>query len=121
MPSQAHDRFPINAIEIQDDYEEDSVIDFPYLIKRGYYHVPRINKHQEGKPQLLFLRDYNNDGKKHEFALFDALSCMGLGSTLIGYSEKQDKVIQYKTELKTADEITKNYWVDYLFIQKFNK
>ena len=104
----------LNTLEIQLD--TDNKIDLPYLIKRGFYYtVPKINKNQEGKPLLLNLKDYNNDGKAHEFALFDAWGCMGLGTTLIGYSEKQDKIIQYQTELKSANDTSKDYWVDYLF------
>ncbi len=46
---------------------------------------------------------------------------MGLPSTLIGYSEKQDKVIQYQTELKTSEGTSKRFWIDYFFGQKPEK
>jgi hypothetical protein len=90
-------------------------LDLPYLIHRGYYSVPKIDKNSEGKPVLMDLKDYNGDGAAREFALFDALACMGLPSTLIGYSAKQDRVIQYETELTDADGTTKEFWVDYFF------
>lgn len=114
----------IQTLEIQGNgiTSDGNNIDLPYLIKGGYYYnVPKITAaNEEGIPLLLNLKDYNNDGKAHEFALFDALACMGLGTTLIGYSEKQDKVIQYQTELKTDTETFKDYWVDYLFDHSAN-
>ncbi len=113
----------INTIEIQGSeiFDGGNNLDLPYLIHRGYYSVTRIDKNKEGKPILMSLKDYNADGKRHEFALFDAVACMGLETTLIGYSAKQDKVIQYQTELKTAEGTSKEYWIDYLFGHKVDK
>ncbi len=113
----------INTIEIEGIgiSSDDTTLDLPYLIKRGYYSVPRIDKNKEGAPVLMELKDYNADGKSLEFALFDAVACMGLPSTLIGYSEKQDKVIQYETELKTEEETAKHYWIDYFFGHEADK
>lgn len=113
----------INTLEITSDGIESgfNTLDLPYLIQKGYYSVPRIDKNKEGKPILMNLKDYNADGKAFEFALFDAIACMGLETTLIGYSAKQDKVIQYQTELKTSEGTSKEFWVDYLFGQKANK
>lgn len=110
----------INTIEIAGHgvFGDNNNLDIPYWIHRGYYEVPKIDERKEGKPLLLNFKDYNNDGKSHEFPLFDAVSCMGLPSTLIGYSQKQDKVIQYQTELKTSEGTAKSFWVDYFFIQK---
>ncbi len=113
----------INTLEVTgDEISNDSNdLDLPYLIQKGYYNVPQINKNKEGVPVLMDLKDYNNDGKPYEFALFDAIACMGLETTLIGYSEKQDKVIQYQTELKTSEGTSKEFWVDYLFGHKPDK
>ncbi len=112
----------INTIEVIGNglTSEDNTLDLPYLIKRGYYNVAKLDKNKEGKPTLLNISDYNNDGKSHEFALFDAVACMGLETTLIGYSEKQDKVIQYQTELKIDGKTSNDFWVDYFFGQKVN-
>jgi len=99
-------------------------LDLPYAIRRGYYYrVDKVNaRTAEGKPTILWLRDYNGDGKALEFALFDAPACMGLQTALIGYSEKQDKVIQYPINI-TATESGKRstetlLWADYLFDRK---
>jgi hypothetical protein len=68
-------------------------------------------------------RRLKGDGKAWEFALFDARACMGLATALIGYSERQDKVIQYQTHLVVNDSkgkrsSTTEYWTDYLFSEK---
>lgn len=113
----------INTIEIvgNEVSSNDNILDLPYLIRRGYYEVPRIDLMKEGVPVLMSLKDYNADGKAFEFALFDAVACMGLETTLIGYSAKQDKVIQYEIELKTAEGTSKEFWIDYFFGQKADK
>lgn len=113
----------INTIEIDANASDDeaNVLDLPYKIRRGYYNVPKLDKYKEGKPVIMKLSDLNNDGYPHEFPIFNALACMGLDTTLIGYSWKQDKVIQYPIELKTKDGVSKGYWADYLFGHKSDK
>lgn len=113
----------INTIKILTGDEEDS-FDLPYTIRKGYYYrVPALVKTGiEAKPNLIWLRDYNGDGKALEFALFDAVACMGLQTTLVGYSDKQDRVVQYPIKLDVV-EGTKHServspWADYLFHQK---
>lgn len=109
----------INTIEI--DANGENSLDLPYLIHRGYYTVPKVDKNKEGKPVLMNLKDYNADGKPYEFALYNALACMGLDTTLIGYSQKQDKVIQYPIEVKVNTKTSNSFWADYLFGHKANK
>ena len=84
----------------------------------------------EGKPALLALRDLNGDGLPLETAFYEAEACMGLQTTLVGYSPKQDRVIQYEVELTLAAQkivegrgvvnrekptTIATKWVDYLF------
>jgi len=114
----------INSVKVASYDSEDGDLDLPYAIRRGYYYrVDKVNlKTTQGKPTILWLRDYNGDGKALEFALFDAPACMGLQTALIGYSESQDKVIRYPIRL-AIKENGKNstetlYWADYLFDQK---
>jgi hypothetical protein len=113
----------INTIELIPEYTEEDELDLPYRIHKGsYYHVEGVAEGQEGVPTLMQLKDYNGDGKALEFALFDALACMGLQTTLIGYSEAQDKVIQYPVRLEVFTGkhrgVEDKLWVDYLFSQK---
>jgi len=111
----------INTVEIATDKDEQHGFDLPYAIRKGYYYrvAANVRRGVEARPNLIWLRDYNGDGKPLEFALFDAVACMGLQTTLIGYSEKQDQVIQYPISLqiiegrKRMDTVT--LWADYLF------
>ena len=67
------------------------------------------------------LKDYNGDGRALEFALYDAWACMGLETTLIGYSERQDRVIQYPIHLTIKggqQESSVSPWADYLFSRR---
>ncbi len=113
----------LQTLEIESSDGAEATMDIPYKIEAGhYYYVPNGKLKTEAKPKIMWLRDYNGDGKALEFALFDAIACMGLPTSLIGYSEARDKVIQYKTHLtvgtgnkkKTDDTL----WVDYLFANK---
>ncbi len=109
----------INTLEVKGDEDKSDEIDIPYAIRGGnYYKVPNPSKTKERKPQIMWLKDYNGDGKAQEFALFDALACMGLQTTLVGYSAKKDRVIQYPIELKSSDGFQNTFWLDYLFSQK---
>ncbi len=96
----------------------------PYLIRAdGYYHVEGVASEREGKPTIMWLKDYNGDGLSVEFALFDARACMGLPTTLIGYSKRQDKVLEYEARINCTDSKGKRstltkHWVDYLFSEK---
>jgi len=113
----------INTVKISQEPGTDE-FDLPYNIRSDYYyHVEGVPKETEGKPTIMWLQDYNGDGKAWEFALFDAQACMGLATTLIGYSERRDKVIQYSTHLIVNDSkgkrsATTESWTDYLFSEK---
>lgn len=115
----------INTVKIAEEPEEaGDTFDLPYAIRKGYYYRVEtpVKRSVEAKPTIMWLKDYNGDGKALEFALFDALACMGLQTTLIGYSEKQDRVIQYPVSLdviegsKHSNRVTP--WADYLFSAK---
>ena len=111
----------INVIKVESN-DPNTDIDIPYKIRRGpYYRVLNGNRNTERKPTILTLKDYNGDGKAQEFALFDAEACMGLGTTLIGYSKKEDKVKQFPIVVKTGEGMTTQYWLDYLFWVKPTK
>lgn len=114
----------INTVKVVEEYMDNAdSFDLPYQIKAGkYYHVGGVPADKEGKPTIMWLRDYNGDGGSFEFALFDAMACMGLQTTLIGYSERQDKAIQYAGQLKVRGDDENStrisHWCDYLFSEK---
>ena len=114
----------INTVIISEDDGAGASFDLPYAIRRGYYYyvAPRTRRGVEAKPNIMRLQDYNDDGKALEFALFNAEACMGLSTTLIGYSENQDRVIQYLVKLDVVEgsnRVTRiSPWADYLFSRK---
>lgn len=124
----------LNTVKIRRPSDGEDTFDIPYrILAGGYYSVPGTKRDEEGKPRLLGLRDLNGDGLPLEAAFYQAVACMGLPTTLIGYSPRQDRVIQYETELKVSGPrivVNKGYvpagsvttetalWIDYLFAQK---
>lgn len=115
----------MNTVKISSVYEDggDS-FDVPYAIRKGnYYRVEGpLREGIEARPTILWLKDYNGDGKALEFALFEAEACMGLQTTLIGYSEKQDRLIHYPIKLDVVEgskhSTRMTPWADYLFSKK---
>jgi hypothetical protein len=122
----------VNTIELRYPGRENlDSFDIPYRIVAGMYYLVPGHKHDtEGKPALLALRDLNGDGLPLETAFFYAEACMGLPSTSVGYSPKQDRVIQFETQIQAIKQkalksghvinIGKRttetlIWVDYLF------
>jgi hypothetical protein len=113
----------INTVEIRRDDGNNGPdeFDIPYLIHRRYYRVDPPFVLDEGHPVILDLKDYNGGGEALEFALFDAQSCAVTETELIGYSEKQDKVIQYPIYLKGMwwDGLNPTLlWLDRFLLQK---
>lgn len=114
----------INTVKIRDGYDDaDDEFDLPYLIHAGsYYHVEGVKGGQEGKPTVMWLRDYNGDGRAQEFALFDADGCMALSTLLVGYSERRDRVILYPVRLTALDQGRRSTevaaWAPFLFHEK---
>ena len=111
----------VNTLKVVQEYADGvDEFDIPYRIKAGgYYHVEGTPEGREGRPAVMWLHDFNGDGRALEFALYDALACMGLETALFGYSERQDRVIQYPTSLEAEYGGKKTTgvlgWVDYLF------
>ncbi|HEY9285775.1 MAG TPA: hypothetical protein VIP46_20160, partial [Pyrinomonadaceae bacterium] len=112
----------INTVEVKDAHDGADSFDLPYRIRAGgYYHVPRTRRGREGRPAIMRLRDYNGDGRALEFALYDAWACMGLETTLVGYSERRDRVVQYPIHLTIRGGDRRSSvspWADYLFSRR---
>jgi hypothetical protein len=57
------------------------------------------------KKHPIRLRDYNGDGRAQELILFSLHdTCSDTEATLIGYSAKRDRAIQYETRLRVDDD-----------------
>jgi hypothetical protein len=117
----------VNTVIIKpDEADAKDEFDLPYQIHIGpYYKVLGKLVDGEGEPELMWLGDYNGDGKALEFALYDAVACMGLQTTLVGYSDSQDKVVQYPIYFKVVEGKNRrtsiSHWVDYLFSKPADK
>jgi len=97
---------------------QDSRIELPLRIRRGLYAVSAASG--EARPAIMDLRDWNGDGLPHEFSLYEADSCSLLFGTLVGYSERRDRVIWYEVVLRVTEDnqILKplhSHWSDGLF------
>lgn len=80
-----------------------------------FRNIPEANETIDIIPKIINLQDYNGDGRALEFAILaPPPACVGYSYTLIGYSEKQDKVIIYPIE--TNGKIS--YWGSYLFYKE---
>ena len=84
----------------------------------------------DGEAQILKLRDFNNDGKAYELALFRQESCVLTESTLVGYNEQSDQLKWYSwhmsvkenTDRKTDTAYTEDsHWMDHTMRFRFNK
>jgi hypothetical protein len=112
----------INTVLIRDvHFPKKDSFDTPYLIRSDlFYKVERTDDHGEGRPTILHMQDRTGDGKPFEFALYDAVFCMGLETALIGYSEKRDRIVQYPVDLTIehagSRTTVSRLWTDYLLI-----
>jgi hypothetical protein len=113
----------VNTVAVLSSWSKEQTFDVPYKIAPFFYHVdgPR-NKDGEGRPRLLWLKDYNGDGEALEFALFDANNCTIVETTLFGYSKSQDRVIQYPIHLVQREGTTvverNSPWLDHVMLEK---
>jgi hypothetical protein len=95
----------INTIEIRGMYEgaEEKDHDFPipFLVQNGSYYVPRVGSDKEGAPIILNLRDLTGEGVAGQFVLFEYEACAISLTTVLGYSPKSDRAVQYGVERLT--------------------
>ena len=107
----------LDTVALDDVLDGTDVLDLPYALGRGGpYRVDR----GWGRPRLIDLQDYNGDGAAAEFALFDALTCSALSTTLIGYSPADDRVVRYAIDVtfESYDKQVRTYattWSLFLF------
>jgi hypothetical protein len=107
----------LNTLKLS--YENQDSYDVPYRISpEFYYRVTGPLRQKEGRSELLHLLDYNGDGEALEAAFYSREGCQGLNTTLIGYSKRQDAVIQFRLELTEGRTKSFQKWVDYLFHEK---
>lgn len=117
----------INTIPLRESHLGRDWFRVPYRMIAGrYYSVPDQADATEGIPKLLHLRDFNGDGLALEAAFYEAFACMGLATTLFGYSPSQDRLRQYPVDLTVTRldhkqrrkvERKRAVWADYLYAE----
>jgi len=114
----------INTIEIHDPQSPDKdSFDLPYAIRPNfYYRVDAKDGTTAGKPTILNYRDLTGEGSATQFVLYDEPFCMGLQTALVGYSQRQDRVIQYTVEVDFRSPQKswhlESLWIDYAFSEE---
>jgi hypothetical protein len=110
----------INTIEIQGMYEgteeKDHGFPIPFQVQNGSYYVPRVGSDKEGAPIILNLRDLTGEGVAGQFVLFEYEACAISLTTVLGYSPKSDRAVQYGVERLTESgkpEVVS--WVEQVF------
>lgn len=123
----------INTIQIKEEpiseQEQTSCFSIPFAIEnKKYSQRVGLRYAVEGggidKPGQAIMMDWydcNGDGDKHEFALYHQAGCATCLITIIGYSKKQDKVINYDFNYtleyvkgaNLSNEIIQSKWIDY--------
>jgi hypothetical protein len=113
----------LNTVAIEDPVLGDDGLSIPYRIRPGFYYAVQepLDEKREGRATILSLVDLNGDGKPHELVLYLKLNCAVVWTTLVGYSETRDQVLQYPVILTTenGDKHARETvdWVDGLFAE----
>jgi len=105
------DRRVVNTVAVTDPFSGSDAFDVP---RKLYGHTP-YHVGRDHEPTLLRLHDYNHDGTKNEFVLFDAESCSDMFTGLFGYSSRRDRVIQYRARISSPDWSGEAHWPETLF------
>jgi hypothetical protein len=109
----------VNTVELGYGGQDSMSISYRNSTDNWYpYYFPFQNLSEAKKtidfaPKLLNLQDYTGDGKALEFAILTPpLGCVGFSHVLAGYSEKQDKAVEYKIPkyLLVKKPETPGYW-----------
>lgn len=110
----------INTIKIRGMYEgagdKEHGFPIPFFVSNDFYYVPEVNKNKEGATEILHLQDFTGEGVAGQFVLFEYEVCSINLTTVLGYSRKSDRALQYRVE--TPNESGKpetTLWVAQVF------
>lgn len=104
--------------------DDSADVDLPYRIRPGLYYrthgAPDANG--EAVAVVMHLVDATGDGRRLEFVLYDAVGCMPIMTSLVGYEPATDEVVQYQVQVTVDDggrkSVETGEWWDYLFVKK---
>jgi hypothetical protein len=124
----------INSLEVDPDIVIPYAIlnpEYASMLGGLKYHAKGGTETKPGMAQVLFLDDYNGDGTKNEFAIYEQYSCVACVSSLYGYSVKGDSLIHYPCLLNVTESNSSGtgdtsyteiqYWPDHAFQFKADK
>ena len=111
----------VNTIAIRDVWKKDT-LDLPYKIRpERFYETTSTDPSVEGKLTIIKLGDHTGEGRALQFPLFDALACMLIVTTLIGFVPETDRVLNYQIKLSVTYQgktrVRTDTWLDYLFVE----
>lgn len=90
----------------------------PFFVSNDYYHVPRPNASGRGTPEILHLQDFTGDGELAQFVLFMYDACGIVSTSVLGYAQQSDRVVQYPVEVTDAGGKHVESWVEQIFATK---
>lgn len=108
----------INTVAIKGMYEgaADGGFPIPFRVADGAYHVPIVDVENEGVPRILYLQDLTGEGSLGQFVLFEYEACELYLTTVLGYSPKLDRAVQFGVEILTTEGQWKVVpWVERVF------
>jgi len=113
----------LNTISIQgSDFGEDRKEDrfsLPFWVSKDAYEVPHPDKNNEGTPHILKLRDLTGEGIEGQFLLFEYQACGAPVASILGYSSRTDKVLQYRYQQRfNSDPLKSGFWLSQTFRMK---
>ncbi len=113
----------INTIEVRGMYEgatdNEHGFPIPFQVPNGSYYVPRPDENKEGVPKILNLRDLTGEGVAGQFVLFEYEACAISLTSLLGYSRRSDRAVQYGVKTSTEDgQSVVRSWVEQVFGEK---
>jgi hypothetical protein len=86
---------------IGNPFYKHEIASFRYFVNGG-------DSISDGIAEILHLEDYNGDGNRLEFAIYNQWGCMMCNTTVFGYSRKQDKLLQYEFKMKNYYSVDKS-------------
>jgi hypothetical protein len=113
----------VNTVEIRglnegaDDKEHGFPL--PFFVSNYFYYVHLANANNEGTPKILYLHDLTGEGAQGQFVLFEYYVCGTSLTTVLGYSPKSDRAVQYRLEISEQHKNRQVVsWVPHIFSEK---
>ena len=89
----------------------------PHFVGHEYYSLPHQNFQGKGVPEICIAR-FTGEGVASQFALFKYQACGIAAGTVLGYSPRSDRVVQYPIEVHDENGSSNERWVMQVFSTK---